>query len=556
MTRPKTPRLIRPDLSKQYTSPIAWEKDLPIRQSSLAWRSLIKAFYGETLDPAEIACFRRISGGREPTPGGDSEILVVAGRRGGKSETTARLAIYEACYGGHKKALARGQYGLIPIISPLKEQSMEIMRYCKGFLDLPQVKPFVESEPTLTEIRFKTRVIIRVMAADALNVSGPTIVCAIRDEAAKFGGDESAMSDREIENSLRPALAPVKGAPKRRLISITSAYTRDGIAYEADRDWYSKANAPLLVVRGNTETFNPNIDQAWLAKERVRVGEKVYRREYEAEWQDATLDGYFNDVLEASIDRGREVSHPRDGYDYWIAIDPAWKGDRWAIAVVHREREGLGALKTVVDMVKVWSPQRGKVLSTEETLAKVAAIARQHGTEVVYTDQASGPALVEMSKRVGLHLVEVPWTGGFGHESKSSKFRRVHSGMADGLIRLPDDPDTIREFSNVSSKLLKSGAERIEARVGHDDRVHAVVMAIAMSMEKDPDYHQGDGKRSEYEILCEQARAKMDAMELGEMERAEQAAEQNQWNRAGLGQGLGHWTDQIDWNHVARYRGI
>lgn len=556
MTRPKIPALVRPDFTKEYSSPIAWEKDLPIRQSSLAWRALIKAFYGDALDEPELACFRLISGGRDPNPDGDTELLVVAGRRGGKSETTARIAIFEAVYGKHRKALARGQYGLIPIISPLKEQSMEIMRYCKGLLDLPQVKPFVESEPTMTEIRFKTRVIIRVMAADALNVSGPTIVCAIRDEAAKFGGDDTAMSDREIENSLRPALAPVKGAPRRRLISITSAYTRDGIAFEADRDWYGKIDAPLLVVRGNTETFNPNIDKDWLANERKRVGEKVYCREYEAEWQDATLDGYFNDVLDNAIDRGREFSHPRDGVDYWVAIDPAWKGDRWALAVCHRERDAMGPLKTIVDLVKVWSPSRGKVLSTEDTLAKVAAICRQHGTEVVYSDQAAGPALTEMAKRVGLHLIEVPWTGGHGATSKSSKFRRVHSAMADGLIRLTDDQDTIREFSNVSSTLLKTGAERIEARVGHDDRVSAVVMAIVQAMEKDPDYYLGGGNadKSEYEILCEQARAKMDKHEIAEMEAAQRNAEEDRWNRAGLGQGL--WSDTIDWNRVSRYRGI
>jgi hypothetical protein len=468
--------------------PIDWEATLPIRPSSPAWAAAMKALYGSPLSDAERALFLTLSGGREPSTDGATEFEAVVGRRGGKSEQIARLGVFEATQVPHGIALAPGQRGVVPVISPLREQSQEIMGYARGLCTLPQVKRYLDGEPGRDEIKFKTGVSLRVMTADALNVSGPTIVCAIRDEWAKFPGDDSAMPDREIENSLRPALAPVLGAPARRLVGITSSYIREGIAFETDRDYFGIDDAPVLVIRGDSQTFNPNLDPAWLERERKRVGERVFAREYLCEWQDAVLDGYFGDVLDGCVDRGRLTLPPIDDTRYVVALDPAWKHDRFALAVVHRERRSAGALVSVVDRVETWAPPRGGTLSTDATLARVAEIALAYGTRQVVTDQAAAPALAEAAQRRGLYVREVPWIGGVGTDSKASKFRRVHAAMADGLVRLPDDAPTLREFANVASRLLRSGGEQIEARVGHDDRVSAVVLAITEAMKVWSDY--------------------------------------------------------------------
>ena len=93
-------------MSKRFIDPIEWEDTLPIRPSSLAWRAVVKAIYGSPLTDEEHALFLQLSGGREPPVGGAVEVEGVIGRRGGKSETNARVAVFECTQVQHAIALA------------------------------------------------------------------------------------------------------------------------------------------------------------------------------------------------------------------------------------------------------------------------------------------------------------------------------------------------------------------------------------------------------------------------------------------------------------------
>ncbi|HMI86919.1 MAG TPA: hypothetical protein VK550_22650, partial [Polyangiaceae bacterium] len=418
-------------------------------------------------------------------------------RRGGKSETIARIATYEAVHGGHARALAPGQLALIAVISPLREQSQEILGYVRGLAALPQVKRYVDGDPTRDGVRFKTSVEIRVMTADAVNLSGPTLVMLISDETAKLPGDDAVMPDREIFNSARPALAPVKGAPRRRLISITSAYIEEGIAFETDRDHFAKSDAPVLVVRGTTEQFNPNIDRAWLERERKRVGSAVFAREYQGVWQPAILEGWFGQTIEACVDKGRGTPDRQqlpvvEGRRYYAAIDAAFRGDGFTLAIAHREippadgKQLSRRPRTVLDGCWCWRAPKGGVLGVEKTVQQTARIIRAYNA-TSWADQFALDPLKEIYQRFGVYLREAPWTS----QNKALKFRRVRDEMVEGLLRLPDDGELLREFHSMRGKLLKSGGEQIEARSGHDDRVHAAVIALseAMDHEGDPEAH-------------------------------------------------------------------
>lgn len=473
-----------------FADPIAWEQSLPIRPSSPAWRTTIKALYGSPLTEDERALFLELSGGRGPPEGGADEFLAVVGRRGGKSETIARLAVFEAVHGGHARALAPGQVGLIPVISPLREQSREIVGYVRGLAQLPQIRRSVIGEPRADGVTFTTRVEIAVMTADSVNVSGPTMVTAVREEQAKFPGDEAAVPDREIDNSLRPALAPVLGAPRRRLIGITSAYIQEGIAFETDRDHFGRAESPVLVVRGTSKKFNPNLDTEWLERERKRVGESVFAREYLGVWQPAIVDGWFGHIIEGCIDRGRAILAPDPKRTYFAAIDAAFRGDGFTLGICHRERRADGTPITVVDGVWAWLAERGSTLPVITTVARSAAIIRSYRA-AVWADQFSIDPLREMYAKERVQLRDAPWTS----QSKPARFRRVRDAMIDGLLRLPDDRDLIREFYSIRGKLLRSGGEQIEARGGHDDRVHAVVLAASEALEREPPLTDPDAIR-------------------------------------------------------------
>jgi hypothetical protein len=479
----------------KFRDPIDWEDTLPIRPSSPAWRVVVRVLYETPLTAEERSLFLDLSGGREPPDGGVDELLAVVGRRGGKSETIARIAVFEAAHGGHGKVLAPGQLGLIAVISPLREQGQEILGYVRGLAALPQVKRYVEGEPTRDGVRFKSCIEVRCLTADAVNVSGPTVVMAILDEYAKFPGDEAVVPDREILNSLRPALAPVKGAPRRRLVGITSAYIEEGTAFETDRDHYGKADAPVLVVRGTTAQFNPAIDVAWLERERKRIGSAVFAREYQGIWQPAIVEGWFGQTIEACVDKGRSTPDRHalsvvEGRRYYAGLDSAFRGDGFTLAIAHREipafpgdaKQMARRPRSVLDGCWCWRAPKGGVLGVEKTVQQTARIIRAYNA-TAWADQFALDPLKEIYKRYGVYLREAPWTS----QNKALKFRRVRDEMIEGLVRIPDDAELLREFHSMRGKLLKSGGEQIEARSGHDDRVHAAVIALSEAMD-----HEGD----------------------------------------------------------------
>ena len=472
--------------------PIAWEATLPIRPSSPAWACVVKALYGVPLDEHERALFCELAG-REPPEGGADEFLAVVGRRGGKSETIARVAVFEAIHGGHQVALAPGQTALIPIISPLREQSQEILGFVRGLAALKQVRRFVDGEPTRDGVRFTTNVEVRTLTADAINVSGPTVVCGIRDEWAKAPDDNSAMPDRVIDDSLRPSLAPLAGAPRRRLIGITSAFIKSGVTYETDRDCFGKPDAPVLVVRGSTEQFNPNIDRAWLEKQRKRVGRHVFAREYLAEWQDAISEGWFGvDVVDKCVDAGVSTREPSPGVNYVVAIDQAFRGDLFAVTVAHGEHREKGKLPLlIVDRVDAWKPSKGTPLDVAECVRDVREICREYGVSSVLADQHAFEPLKDDFAEVGLDLVRRDWTS----TGKAPVYRVIRDAMVSGRVRLLDVRELVQEFHNIQGELLRSGGERIEAARGHDDLVSSTVLAL----------HEA-GQRAGWARMAEQVR--------------------------------------------------
>ncbi|HTQ03032.1 MAG TPA: hypothetical protein VMI54_04220 [Polyangiaceae bacterium] len=469
--------------------PIAWEATLPIRPSSPAWRATIRALYGTTTDE-DRTLFRELAQ-REAPDGGADELLVVAGRRGGKSETIARLAVFEAIHGGHSDALAPGQLGIIPIISPLREQSQEIMGFARGLVALSQIKRHLASEPTRDAIRLKSNVEIRVMTSDAVNVSGPTVVCAIRDELAKGPTAGMAGSDVEVDQALRPALAPVIGAPRRRLISITSAYIREGLAFETDRDHFGRDDSPLLVVRGTTRQFNPNIDDAWLARERKRVGDAVFAREYEGAWQDAILNGWFGQATIGRAVRYGSASLPwAPPTEVHIALDAAFSetGDcfGWA-AASHAPggdngHGGRNASQTTVHACGAWKVDREPRAMAQRVRDEICL---RYGTRRVTIDQYQSDTFRRILEDEGLSVTVEKWLSGDSDDSKAAKYRAFRDAMAAGEMSLPDSPELRHDLARCRGELLPGGSERIEvprSRRGHGDCLAAVVLAASVAM--------------------------------------------------------------------------
>lgn len=485
------------------SDPIEWEATLPgVRPSSPAWRATIRALYGSPLSESERALYNELSGGIDPPAVGAREALICGGRRSGKSESAARVAVYEAVHGGHGVALARGQRAVIAIVAAERKIGKEILNYCKGLCESPAVKRQV-IEVLGESIRFKGGIDIRIFTADSVSVRGATIVCAILDEVAFWPHEPSADSDIAIVEALRPAMAPIKNAPPRKLIAISSAGVRDGWFYDQINEHRGNPTSRTIAVLGTTLQFNPNADLAWLAAQR-HANERKYQNEYESVFSDVITDGWFGQTnIDRGVDKGRTSTPYVEGLRYFIAVDTATISDQWAVCVAcsmwRYQPDGTKRRHTEIVYSRAWQPKPNQPLDIRQMIFQTRRVCEAYGTARVYIDNFASAPLRELFRDAGIRAEVVNWSGN-GATNKHARFSAFRDGLVDGSLRLPDDPQLLSELANIRGTALPSGGERLEASIGHDDRAAAAVMAASLAMAAPPGWPaHGAGREHWYE---------------------------------------------------------
>ena len=303
-------------------------------RASAAMRAVFRAAYGDPLDDEDRAQFHKLAGGRTAPADGAAEIEIVAGR--GSTKTTvagARFLVYEATQVPHEIALSPGQRGVLAIVSTEKtNQSAELLNAVKGLCQLDEIKPLVEGE-TENEVRFSTGVVIRKITADSKLLRGSRFVAAVIDEAA-FLPWEGADPDTDIIRALRGGMTRIEGAPRRKLLAVSSAGPRKGWFYKNYEEHYGRNESPVLVFHGSTLDYNPATSREDLEAARARdpIG---FQREYESQFIDVIADNWLGQSnIERCVDKGRTDAMPYElGLRYHIACDVGLEHDSTAIVV-------------------------------------------------------------------------------------------------------------------------------------------------------------------------------------------------------------------------------
>ncbi len=459
-------------------NPIEYRNALGIRPFSPAFTIATKAIYGIPFDPSERPLFAKLSGGRTERPGvGWTEAFINAGRGSGKDDWLKSVAPFECRFGGHEVAAAPGQRLPFLIVCPLRYQAQGTLRFVAGEAGLPFNKRYVTRE-TADAVEFSNGTLVQVQTCDTIAVVGDT-VCGIGfNEWALFDGDAAAQSARAVEGNIRPALRRMEGAPPKRFIKVSSSYIKDGPPWETFRDDFGNDDSDVLVLHGTTLDFNPNIDRAWLAHERKKLGPILAAMHFDSVWQDALIIGYFGaDTLGPSLQVGKPELPYAKNVPVNIAFDAAFSqtGDRcgYAVAQPLPESSRMGIIAAgawVVDR----KPSEMAIRLRDE-------VCDRFGTRHITIDQYCAPVFAEICEQVGLTVTIHNWSAGDGDESKSSLYRNFKLAMGDGRLLLCDNRELVRDICACRATLLPGGGERIEVprtRRGHGDCLSAAVLAV------------------------------------------------------------------------------
>lgn len=425
------------------------------------WRAVVKASQARPLSVDEREIFYSVAK-RDAPEEPVEELVVVAGRGAGKDSAASAIATAAAVrdYGTH---LRPGERATVLCLACDRQQAKIVLRYIKGyFATVPLLQALVERE-TEDGLELNNRVEIIVATNDYRAVRGRTIVCVIMDEAAFYGGDSAASSAREVYNALVPALARVPGSV---MIIISSPWKREGLLYDKWIEGFGKPDPRLLVVQGESRTFNPTIPEHIVTGALARDPE-VARAEWLAQWRDDLNNFIDRALVEAALDRGVLARPPVSNTHYVAGCDPSGgRSDSFTYAVAHREGEMI-----ILDMLG----ERRAPFNPTEVVAEIAASMKPYGCMTITGDRYAAQWVVEAFAKVGINYAQ-------SERERSAIYLDVLPLFTAGRARLVDNQRMVTQFAALERRVFSTGRDRIDhAPNGADDNCNSAALALVLA---------------------------------------------------------------------------
>lgn len=431
--------------------------------SFAAWRALLAGFYGLPLTDQEAAIWAKITA-QEYTAGAlFRELWLAMGRRGGKSQVAALLAIFEALLNDHRDKLAPGEVATCMCIAADRKQARAVMRYISGLVnENPMLRRMILRENS-EAIEFDNRAAIEVHTASHRSVRGYTLSAVILDECA-FWYQDGMNPDKEIVAALRPALATLDG----KLIALSSPYAKRGILWDAWRRYYGADHPRVLVAQAPSRTMNPTLPQE-VVDQAMAEDQEAARAEYLAEFR-SDIASFLDVDLVADCTRPKPLElPPAASLRYHAFCDPAGGGgDEFTLSIAHKEGDA-----TIIDLV------RGRRGSPADCVREYADLLKEYGIRAITGDRYAGRWPSDEFRRHGISYLA-------SELDRSGLYLEFLAALNAGRVELPPDSDVARQLAALERRTSRSGKDTIDHPPnGSDDRANAVAGVVAMGRAKD-----------------------------------------------------------------------
>ncbi|MFH1833382.1 MAG: hypothetical protein ABH877_00035, partial [bacterium] len=248
----------------------------------------------------------------------------------------------------------------------------------------------------------------------------------------------------------------------------SSPYAMSGVLWDMWRN--RRKDREVLVWHAPTALMNPAVPEHFLKAEKRRDPEN-YRREYEAEFTEAVSAFLPAAAIEACVVEGRTEVEPEANWLYRAGIDAAFKGDRFVLAIGHRNGAGV----VVVDHLSGWQGTRQEPVRLGAVIPEIKKQLERYRVGSVYADQYGAEPLRHAFAEAGIGFQEVTFTS----QSKADLYSTLRARILDRRLELLDHKDSLRELRGLEVELLPGGAVRIRhGSSGHDDYADAIALAV------------------------------------------------------------------------------
>ena len=437
-----------------FSDPKLFAKFFSDPESWIAWTALIAAAFGLPMNAEQLAIYRKCTGRTDPPVKQMRELVLVVGRRGGKSRVLALIATWLSVFVDYRPYLDPGERGVVQILAADRDQAKIILRYVKAFFKLGMLAKLVEREHQWG-LDLSNSVAIEITTASFRSVRGRTVVAALADEIA-FWNDEGANPDAEVIKAIRPAMATI---PNAMLILASSPYARKGVLFDMYRQYYGKDDPRVLAFQASTETMNPSIDAEWLA-EQYESDPVSASAEFGAQFRTDVEAFIAAEAVDAVTSEERERPFI-GGKRYHAFADPAGGSgkDSFTLAIGHVEDR-----IPTLDVIREWKPP----FSPKAVIEECADILKQYSVRKLTADRYAAEFVVEGFREYQITLEH-------SLKPKSQIYSEFLPLLNSKTCDLLDNSRLRTQLIGLERRVARSGKDSIDhGPGGHDDVANAV----------------------------------------------------------------------------------
>jgi hypothetical protein len=284
---------------------------------------------GVTLFPGQAAALDAYYSSGKPS------WLLLAGRRSGKSLLSDIIACFEAVVPDFTGILRPDEERFIIVVSVRQDSAnLHVKAIAKLLRHTHALGQLIINE-TKDRLELSNGATILSLPASARAGRGYTASALILDELAHFQDSEGNPGSDQVFEAFLPTLATFGDAG--RCVITTTPMSRTGIVFDIyDRSLRGELDDTYLT-KAATREMNPKVSDRVINRAMARDAESA-RTEYYAEFRDP-IEAYLStERIEASVDRNlHRQDKGQAGVIYYMAIDPATMGDRYAFLIAHKE---------------------------------------------------------------------------------------------------------------------------------------------------------------------------------------------------------------------------
>jgi hypothetical protein len=450
-TKPKQHKL---NLLDAFNDPRLFARYFPDPESWIAWTALIAAAFGLEMNDQQLAIYRKCTGRTDPPTEQMRELVLVVGRRGGKSRVLALIATWLAAFVDYRPYLDPGERGVVQVLAADRDQARIILRYTKALFKLPMLTRLIERE-TQWGLDLTNSVAIEVTTASFRSVRGRTTVAALCDEIA-FWNDEGSNPDAEVIKAIRPSMATI---PNAMLLLASSPYARKGALWDMHRAHHGKDDPRVLSWQASTETMNPSIDPQYLA-EQYEKDPVSASAEYGAQFRSDVEAFISQEAVDAVTSEERERPYIA-GKRYYAFADPAGGSgkDSFTLSIGHVEDR-----IPTIDVIREFKPP----FSPRTVISDLCDLLKAYSIRKVTADRFAAEFAVEAFKEHQITLEH-------SLKPKSQIYSEFLPLLNSKTCDLLDHARLRTQLLGLERRVSRAGKDSIDhGPGGHDDVANAV----------------------------------------------------------------------------------